>query len=206
MLRERSQTSINAGPEPLVYLAFAQRYSDEASLVVKTRPGAPRIDRAVREIALGLDPDLPVLSSAPYEQIIGVSLLPNRIVAWMALGFGALALVLASVGLFGVVSYAVSQRTREIGIRIAIGADAADVQRLVLLQGARLTAVGLAIGCAIAFGAAMAIRGLMFGISPADPFAYAIIVLVLTTVGLLASYLPARRAVRTDPMVALRQE
>jgi len=198
--------SLNAGPGPLIYMVFDQRYSDEASLVVRTAPGAPRVDRAIREIALALDPDLPVQINAPYEHIVGLSLLPNRITAWMALGFGALGLLLASVGLFGVLSYGVSQRTREIGIRIAIGANASDVYRLIMRQGVKLTAMGLGIGCVVAFGAAMAIRGLLFGVSPADPITYAAIAFVLTFVGLVASFVPARRAMRTDPMTALRQE
>ena len=204
--KDGKHVSLNAGPEPLIYAAFDQRYSDEASLVVRTAPGAPRVDRAVREIALALDPDLPVQVNAPYAQIVGISLLPNRITAWMALGLGALGLLLASVGLFGVLSYGVSQRTREIGIRIAIGANAGDVYRLIMRQGVKLTAVGLGIGCVVAFGAAFAIRGLLFGVSPADPIAFGTVVVVLPVVGLLASYLPARRAMRTDPMTALRQE
>jgi predicted permease len=199
-------TSIGAAPEPLIYLAFRQHYQSEASLVVRTLPGAPRVDRAVREIALQLDPDLPVQTNAPYSQIIGLSLLPNRIAAGMALGFGALGLILTSVGLFGVLSYTVSQRTREIGIRIALGADAGDVRGLVMRQGVRVTAIGLAIGCLLALAAAQAIRSLLFGVSPADPVSFGSIVLVFSVVGLLASYLPARRATRTDPMVALRQE
>jgi len=204
--KDGKHVSLNAEPEPFIYAAFNQRYRDEASLVVRTAPGAPRIDRAVREIALALDPDLPVQVNAPYTQIVGISLLPNRITAWVALGFGALGLLLASVGLFGVLSYGVSQRTREIGIRIAIGANAGDVYRLIMHQGVKLTAVGLGIGCVVAFGAAFAIRGLLFGVSPADPIAFGTIAVVLSVVGLLASYLPARRAMRTDPMTALRQD
>jgi len=204
--KDGKNVSLNAGPEPFVYMAFAQRYRDEASLVVRTAPGAPRVDRAVREIALALDPDLPVQVNAPYTQIVGITLLPNRITAWMALGFGTLGLLLAAVGLFGVLSYGVTQRTREIGIRIAIGANAGDVYRLIMRHGARLTAIGLAIGCALAFGAALAIRGLLFGVSPADPISFLTIAVVLSAVGLLASYVPARRAMRTDPMTALRQD
>jgi predicted permease len=204
--KDGKYASIGEEPQPMVYFAFDQRYGDDASLVVRTPPGAARIDRAVREIALALDPDLPVRVSAPYTQIVGISLLPNRIAAWMALGFGSLGLLLASVGLFGVLAYSVSQRTREIGIRIALGADARDVQGLVIGRGVRLTAIGLGIGCVVAFVGAQGIRGLLFGLSLADPVAFGAIVLVFSFVGLLASYLPARRAVRTDPMTALRQE
>ncbi|UCC71641.1 MAG: ABC transporter permease [Gemmatimonadota bacterium] len=198
--------SIGDAPRPMVYLALAQRHASEVSLVARTVPGAPRIDRPVREIALELDPDLPVQTNAPYAQIIGLSLLPNRVAALMTLGFGALGLLLAAVGLFGVLSYGVSQRTREIGIRIALGASVRDVNALVMGQGLRLTGTGLVIGCLAAFGAAQLIRGLLFGVSPADPVAFGSIALVFAAVGLLASYLPARRATRTDPLTALRQE
>lgn len=204
--RDGKYASIGEEPQPMIYAAFAQRYNDEASLIVRTPPGAQRIDRAVRRIALALDPDLPVRINAPYSHIVGVSLLPSRIAAWMALGFGSLGLILATVGLFGVIAYTVSQRTREIGIRIALGAEARAVHRLVIGQGVRITAIGLGIGCLVAFGAAQGIRGLLFGISPVDPVAFGTVVLLFSAVSLLASYLPARRAVRTDPMTALRQE
>jgi predicted permease len=204
--RDGKYRSLGDEPHPMVYRAIAQRYGSEASLVVRTTPGAPRIDRTLRALALELDPDLPVQTNAPFTQIIGVSLIPNRVAAWMALGFGALGLILASVGLFGVLSYAVAQRNREIGIRIALGADIGAVHGLVVRQGMRLTASGLVIGCLVAFGAAQLIRGLLFGLSPADPVAFGSIVLVFAAVGLLASYLPARRATRVDPMTALRQE
>lgn len=204
--RDGKYASLGEEPQPMIYASFAQRYNDEASLIVRAAPGAQRVDRAVREIALALDPDLPVQVNAPYSRIIGVSLLPNRIAAWMALGFGSLALILATVGLFGIIAYTVSQRTREIGIRIALGAESREVQRLVMGQGVRLTAIGLGIGCLVAFAAAHAVRGLLFGLSPADPIAFGTIAMLFGGVGLLASYLPARRAVRTDPMTALRQE
>lgn len=200
------QTSIGAAPEPLIYVPFTQHSSSQASLIVRTGPAGTRVGRAVREIALQLDPDLPVSTNAPYTQVAGVALLPNRIAAGMTLGLGALGLILASVGLFGVLAYTVSRRTREIGIRIALGANTGDVHRLVLGQGARLTAVGLGIGCLLAFAAGNGIRGLLFGLSPADPVAFGSAVVVFGIVGLLASYLPARRAVRTDPAITLRQE
>jgi predicted permease len=204
--RDGKHASITAEPEPLVYAAYAQRYNAETSLIVRTEPGAARIDRAVREVALALDPDLPVTTNAPYAQVVGLALLPSRIVSWMALGFGGLGLVLASVGLFGVLSYGVTQRRREIGIRMALGADARQVQRIVVGQGVRLTASGLVIGCAVAFATAQLIRGMLFGVSPADPVAFGSIVVLFAGVGLLASLIPARRAVRTDPMTTLRQD
>jgi ABC-type antimicrobial peptide transport system permease subunit len=147
-----------------------------------------------------------VRTNGPYSQIIGLSLLPSRIGASVAGAFGALGVILAAVGLFGVLSYAVTQRTREIGIRLALGADIGDVRRLILVGGVRLTLGGLAIGLALAFGGAQLLRGMLYGLSPADPVAFGAIALLVVAVGSLASYLPARRATRTDPLEALRYD
>ncbi|MGD2154072.1 MAG: FtsX-like permease family protein, partial [Gemmatimonadales bacterium] len=150
--------------------------------------------------------DLPVQTNAPYTEVIGVSLLPNRAAAGATGVLGIVALALAAAGLLGVLSYAVSRRTREIGIRIALGASAADVYRLVMKEGARLTAIGLAIGLPLAFAAALLIRSMLYGLSPADPLTLVGTAALFVVVGLLASYLPAARATRTDPMNALRAE
>jgi predicted permease len=204
--RDGKYGSIGEEGRSMVYKAFAQRWSSNASLVVRTAPGAPRIDRQVRDIALALDPDLPVQTNAPYQQIIGVSLIPNQAAAGITGALGFVGMILAAVGLFGVLSYAVSRRTREIGIRIALGAGTRDVHRLVLREGVRLTSIGLAIGCSLAFAAAHLIRGLLYGVSPADPVTFGGIAVLLILVGILASYLPASRATNTDPMDALRAE
>jgi predicted permease len=204
--RDGKYGSLGEEPRAMIYRAFAQAPSGMTSLVVRTLPGAPRIDRPVREIALALDPDLPVQTNAPYEQVIGVSLLPNRAAAATTGALGVVGLLLAAVGLFGVLSYAVSQRTREIGIRIALGADRLDVHKLVLRQGVRLTVIGLAIGGPLAFAAAQLIRGMLYGLSPADPLAFGAVAVLLVIVGLLAGYVPARRATATDPINVLRSE
>jgi len=198
--------SIGESRRAMIYKAFPQMPSSLATLVVRTPPGAPRIDRQVRELALALDPDLPVQTNAPYTEVIGVSLLPNRAAAGTTGVLGIVALALAAAGLLGVLSYAVSRRTREIGIRIALGASAADVYRLVMKEGARLTAIGLAIGLPLAFAAALLIRSMLYGLSPADPLTLVGTAALFVVVGLLASYLPAARAMRTDPMNALRAE
>jgi putative ABC transport system permease protein len=120
--------------------------------------------------------------------------------------FGGLALMLASVGVYGVISYWVTQRTHEIGLRIALGAQSAEVQRMVLWHSLRLAILGIAIGVAAAFAATRALRGLIFGVSTHDPLTFIAFAFLLAGIGLLASYLPARRATRIDPIVALRYE
>jgi predicted permease len=204
--RDGKYGSLGEERRAMIYRAFAQAPSGLASLVVRTQPGAPRIDRPLREIALALDPDLPLQTNAPYEQVIGVSLLPNRAAAGTTAALGVVGLLLAAVGLFGVLSYAVSQRTREIGIRIALGADTLDVHKLVLRQGVRLTVFGLAIGAPLAFAATQLIRGMLYGLNPADPLTFGGVAVLLVIVGLLASYVPARRATATDPINVLRSE
>ena len=121
-------------------------------------------------------------------------------------GFAVLALVLAAVGIFGVISYSVAQRTREIGVRRALGADTWGVMRLVLGQGMGLTAIGVAIGVVGAFGVTRLLQTLLFGVTPTDPATFAGVAAVLSAVAFLASYLPARRASKVDPMAALRHE
>lgn len=191
----------------LVYVAFDQRKAVAATLVVRTAAAnMPSIGRQIRQIALDLDPDLPVQTNAPYSSIIGFALIPNQAAAWCSAGLGALGLVLAMVGLFGLLSYAVAQRRREIGVRIALGADASEINRLIVGRGLRLTAAGLAIGWPLAFLVAQVIRGVLYGVKAADPVTFAGIAVLFAAVAVAASYLPARRATKTDPMQVLRYE
>ncbi|HEX4168748.1 MAG TPA: FtsX-like permease family protein, partial [Bryobacteraceae bacterium] len=120
--------------------------------------------------------------------------------------FAAIALLLASIGIYGVLSYLVGQRTQEIGVRMALGARRADVLRMVLTDGARMTAIGIAIGIVAALGLTQLMSSLLFGVSPNDPFTFALVVLILSTIALLACYVPARRAMNIDPTLALREE
>jgi predicted permease len=189
-----------------VYRAFPQRVYSTNTLLVRTVPGREAIGKDIRDIARLMDPDLPIQGNAPYTQIIGISLLPNRVAASVAAAFGAAGVLLAAVGLFGVLSSAVSQRKREIGIRMALGADLSSVRKMVIGGGLKLTALGLVIGFPIAFAAVLLIRSMLFGVSPVDPITFGGIAGLLLLVSLLASYVPVRRATRTDPAEALRAE
>jgi putative ABC transport system permease protein len=153
-----------------------------------------------------IDPLLPLFGVEPLQQTLSHSLGEQRF-TMLALGvFAAVALLLAALGVHGVLSYTVSQRTREIGIRIALGADPARVRVLVVSQGATLALVGLTLGLVSALAVTRTLSSLLFGVSARDPLTFAAVALVLGVVALVASYLPARRASRTDPTVALRSE
>jgi ABC-type antimicrobial peptide transport system permease subunit len=140
------------------------------------------------------------------QEVVGVALLPNRVAMAMAMLFGAAGLLLAAVGLYGVLSYMVSRRRREIGIRMALGAAAADVRNLVLGDGLRMVLVGLGIGFAGAAAVSRLLRSFLFGVSPVDPLTYGGIAVVFAAVAALACLVPVRRALRTEPLEVLRHD
>jgi len=198
--------SVGEDPRSMIYERLGARYGDAISMVVRVSRGSPRIDRALRQIVHDLDPDLPVNTNQPYRQMVGASLLPNRVAAGVASAFGALGLMLAAIGLYGVLSFAVAQRTREMGIRMALGADRASVRREVLGGGLRLTALGFIVGCPLALAAGWLLRAMIHPLSPADPLTFVVIGSLMVGVGILASWVPARRATEVDPQSALRVE
>ena len=153
-----------------------------------------------------LDPQVPIFDQHLISEHLGIVLFPARMGAALLAAFGVLGLLLASVGLYGVVAYSVSQRTREVGIRMAIGASRRDVLSLVTREGMALVAAGLTLGITTALFAARGLGSLLYGIAPNDPLTFVAVALVLATVALAANLLPARRATRVDPMVALRYE
>ena len=189
---------------PFVYVPVAQRYVPRVSLVVKSANGGviPQVRAIVRE----LNPNLPVTETMPLEQITAIMLIPQRIAGSLAASLGVVVLLLAAIGIYGVTSYSVNRRTREIGIRMALGADRANVMGLVVRQGVVLTAVGLAFGLAAGAAGAQLLRSLLFGVSALDPIAFGGAALLFAIVSIAASYIPARRAMRVDPMIALRAE
>jgi len=191
---------------PTFYRSIYQGNPSSFTLHVRT-DGDPRaLQQALRRSFEQLDPNLPLKNVRTMAEHMGAATTIQRIGAWSLSVFGALALVLSAVGLFGVLSYAVAQRTREMGVRLAIGASTRDVVGLVVGRALRLTAVGLGVGVMLAAGAGQLLRSQIFGVSPLDPVTFLGVVLLLGAVALLAAWLPARRAARVDPIVALQAE
>jgi putative ABC transport system permease protein len=189
---------------PFVYVPLAQRYVPRVSLLVKSTAGS--LIPQVRMLARELNPNLPVINAMPLEQVTAILLIPQRIAGALAASLGVVVLLLAAIGIYGITSYSVSRRTREIGIRMALGANRGAVMRLVVWQGVMLTAAGMALGLAAAAAGAQLIRTLLFGVSALDPLAFGGAALVFAAVSLAASYVPARRAMNVDPTIALRAE
>ena len=162
--------------------------------------------QTIRKKLLASNGEMIVSGNESEEEVVARSISSHRFSALLLGVFAALALVLASVGIYGVLAYLVGQRTQEIGVRMALGAKRLDVLRLVLTDGARLTLVGVGIGVVVAFGLTRLMSGMLFGVKPTDPLTFASVALLLTAIALLACCLPARRAMSVDPMVALRHE
>src|SRR5229473_1048908 len=188
------------------YLAFPQNPWSYVGLAVRTHDDPGAVYGAVRSLVAQIDHELPVHDMRPMEQVVAETMASRRLTLWLVGAFAALALVLASVGIYGVMSYAVTERLHEIGVRVALGAQRRDVLRLVVGHGMRLAAIGLLLGSVTAFFAAPAMTTLLFGIRPSDPLTYIGITMVLALAALAACYIPARRATSVDPMVALRYE
>ncbi|HEY6400065.1 MAG TPA: FtsX-like permease family protein, partial [Blastocatellia bacterium] len=183
-----------------------KRNLQQASFVLRA-PGDPlALSAAVRSEMRQLDPAVPVRGLRSVEQLVGRSVAPQRFNMSLLGLFAALGLVLAAVGIYGVMAYGVSQRTHEIGLRMALGAHAGDVMRMVVRQGMTLAAIGVAIGLIASYALTRLLNSLLFGVSATDPLTFTVIALSLAMVALLACWIPARRAAKVDPMVALRCE
>jgi putative ABC transport system permease protein len=200
------QEGLGAASYAQWYEPVAQRPVSGLYLSVKTAADPLAAAGALRRVVSTLDSNLPVADIQTMEQRVGASLAQPRVSAALLGGFSGIALLLAAVGIYGVMAYAVAQRTREIGIRMALGARPDDVRRLVVRQGMVPVALGVALGLAGALAATRLMRSLLFGVSTADPFTFVAMATFLVAVALFASYLPARRATRVDPLIAMRSE
>jgi putative ABC transport system permease protein len=191
---------------PTLYRPYRQNPPHYTTVVLRTAGDPLSFVSVVRSKIAGIDSELPIYEVKPLNIVINESIVGIAYVAAMMAAIGIIALVLASVGVYGVMSYSVSERTHEMGIRMAMGASSSAVYRLVIGNGMLLTGMGIAVGLPLAFGLARALSSLLFGVQAADPFAFIGLPLILAAVAGLASYLPARRAVRVDPLTALRYE
>jgi putative ABC transport system permease protein len=196
---------LNTQPSPEMYLSDLQEPQSSMAVMIRTSVDPLTLARAAREQVMILDKDQPVAVTT-MDQIFSDSVGGQRFNMLLLSIFGGLALVMAVVGVFGVINYSVAQRTLEIGIRISLGAQRRDVLKLVVGQGMLLALLGVGIGLVGAFALTRLISELLFGVSPTDPVTFSAVSLLLTTVALVASYIPARRAMNVDPMVALRCE
>jgi len=204
--RDGKYRSLGEAPHPYIYQPLLQSYDPKMTLVVRTTGPPQSVATAMREQIRTLDANLPVADVKTLRDQLDLSLFPSRVAAWTLGGFGVLALLLAAIGIYGVVSYSVAQRTREIGVRMAMGAREKDLLRLVLGEGLFVIAVGLALGLLLAAAATRVIAGLLYGVEATDPLTFAGVPLLLGFVAMVASYIPARRATKVDPLVALRYE
>jgi putative ABC transport system permease protein len=196
--------SLAESPRFTVYLAIGQSHVAEISALI--RGDVTAAASAGRTTLRALDPDLPLMNNTTFEQYTSVALLPQRLAGVVSATLGIIGLLLAAIGVYGIVAYAVSQRTREIGIRVAVGATPNGVARFMAGEGIRVAAIGVVIGLALSLGGAQLIRSFLLGMNPYDPLAFGSAAFGLLAVAIVACLVPARRAAKVDPIVALRAE
>jgi predicted permease len=197
---------LDLGAPPEVYLPHAQHPVDSMTIVVRTAGDPLAFVPVARADLAALDRELPLSAIRTMDAVVGRSIAERRFTMLLLASFATIAVLLAAVGVYGVLAFVVSQRTQEIGLRLAIGAAPADVVRLFVREGVTLAGIGLAIGLVGALGAARALTTLLFGVTAQDPVTFATVAAALTIAASAASYLPARRAARVDPMEALRTD
>ena len=206
MARDTVVNAIGEDPQPLAYLPMTQDYSPAATMQVRTNGKPEPVIATVRGNVQSIDTNLALTNWNTIGELLDQGLWAPRMGAALLTVFGGVALILAVVGVYGVLSYSVSQQTREIGIRMAMGAQTNSVLKLVVKQGMRLAIVGLVLGLTVAFAAMRVLSSLLFGVSAHDPLIFGGVTLILATAAVLACYIPARRAAHVDPLVALRYE
>ncbi|HEU4996741.1 MAG TPA: ABC transporter permease [Gemmatimonadaceae bacterium] len=203
--RDSKYRSLGESPRNFIYVAFAQRYTPRMTLIVRGPPGAPLV-APLRRMISQLDTNLPILSQRTLEENAALALFPQRLALYVAGSLGGVALLLALLGIYGVTAFSVAQRTREIGVRVALGAQRGHVLGMVLRQGAVLAVAGVLAGAAAALGITRLLSGLLYGVPATDAIAFGGAALLLGGAALAASWIPARRAASVDPVVALRAE
>jgi predicted permease len=206
VVRDSKYISLSESPMPFVFLPLQQNHETGMTLLVRAVADPASVVAAVRNEVQNLEKNLPISNPMRMSEWIGNSLYAARMGAMLLGIFAALALALASIGLYGVMSFAVSQRTRELGIRMALGARATDVFKLVLRQGFGLIMTGVVLGLVVSFAVTRLLASFLYGIRATDAITFAVIPIVLTIVAGIACYIPARRATKVDPLVALRYE
>jgi predicted lysophospholipase L1 biosynthesis ABC-type transport system permease subunit len=191
---------------PAVYTSYLQFTYATRTVMVRANGDPSTTIRAMRDAVKRVDPDLALYEVGQLTQQLGGAWAKQRFMSAVLASFAAIAVLLAATGVFGVVASLVSERTREIGIRMALGATPGEVGRLVIRQGMRLPILGLSVGMILAIPAAQTLRGLVYGVSPHDPRVFAVVVVVLAAVALAATFIPARRATRVDPRISMAAE
>jgi putative ABC transport system permease protein len=200
------QRHLNEAAYPQVYVSYADFKHTTMTLAIRTTADPAALIPLVRREVQTLDPALPIFNVTPLDSFIERTITDWRLSAWLLALFAGSALLLSAIGAYGVISYSVSQRTREIGLRMAMGAQASDVLRLIVGQGMKVVAVGAVIGLAAALALGQVVKHLLFDVSATDPLVFAGVAFLMVIVALLACWIPARRAAKVDPMIALRTE
>jgi predicted lysophospholipase L1 biosynthesis ABC-type transport system permease subunit len=203
--KDTKYRSLGEEPTSFIYVPLAQRFTSELSLVARRAGGESTIP-AIRSLLREMEPNLPITSATSLEEATSLGLLPQRVAVWMAGGFGLVGLLLAAIGIYGITAFNVTQRRKEIGVRVALGATREGVLRLVVGQAMRMAALGIVIGLAAAAGATQLLASLLYGIRPLDPASFSLGAAVFGVLALVASWLPARRAASVNPVEALRRE
>jgi predicted permease len=200
------QRGLSAELFPSVYVPYNVLPGGNNSIVVRTRASRVAIETAIRSQVREVDPRLPVIGLSTMEQVVSDSVAQPRFYMTMLAAFAGIALLLAAIGIYGVISFTVAQRSRELGIRIALGASTGRVLRQVLGEGLALTGSGVVIGLIAAFGLTRLISTMLFGVAAVDPVTFGGVAVMLVAIAVLASWLPARRAAAVDPVIAMRAE
>jgi predicted permease len=200
------QASLGNDPAPAIYLPYTQEIMPWQTLVIRTKNDPMSLAAPIRHAVAALDPEQPVARIATLDELLEASTAQPRFHTFVLGSFAGIALLLSAIGIYGLMAYTISRRTREIGVRMAVGARPLDILKLVFGQSMTMTMAGIAFGLLGAYSVTRVMKSLLFGVTTTDPLTFAAATLLLSSVALLATYSPARRAMRVDPMVALRHE